>query len=63
MIKNKILNFILFITIFASLILSGSVPVQAQSLASGEAKITQKVKPKKDKKIKQKDREAAAARA
>ena len=63
MFKSKILNFILFIAIVASLFLSASVPVQAQSVGSGQAKIVQKEKDKKEKKIKQKDREAAAARA
>ncbi len=63
MFKRKILNFILFIAIVASLFLSASVPVQAQSVGSGQAKIAQKDKPKKEKQITHKDRKAAAARA
>ncbi|MGB3700859.1 MAG: hypothetical protein WA997_06275, partial [Anaerolineales bacterium] len=62
MFNRKFLNIILFITIVASLILSGSVSVQAQSVGSGQAKIAQKEKPDKDKnKITHKDRKAAAA--
>ena len=63
MFNRKILNIIFFLTIVASLILSGSVQVQAQSSASVQAGNAQKDKDKKDKKITHDDREAAAARA
>ena len=61
--KYKVPYLVMSILIVASLLLGGSVQVQAQSLASGQAKLAQKDKDKKDKKIKHKDRKEAAARS